>query len=184
MDSIFEYLIILFFIFSILQGIFSKKKKEAEKKQPPQNRGRNIPEKTYPTETKKEKSAEEILGEMFGFPTSKPKEDTSIKREPRNYDYPQTSEENVQTWDPASEFGIESTQPVKKKTTFSEKSAAYDKTQSYSKVKIPKLDELIKQSAATSSKLKRIKKLLSNQQSIRDMIIAQEILNKPKAFRD
>lgn len=180
MDSIFEYLILLFFIFSIIQSIFSKRKKEKARKQ-----GQPV-EKT-PKKAKKPEKPQDILEELFGIKIPKPEEAESadVKREPEPYSSRDSSDPN--TWDPSAEYeDVPRSEPQMEKTGNKYEYGqdidelirkSRESLESLAEVKIEAADKEV-----ISERLLKFRRMLRDPKKLQDFIIIQEVLNKPKAF--
>jgi len=194
MDSIGEYIWIIFIIFSIGASLLSNKKKEEQKRK---NSSQNGPE------SRKTSTLEDTIRDIFGseneddvakHPSSSPKTKDSHynsqpqKRSANNYN----NAESTETWDPEAEF----IQTSKDKTNaiLDEQKRLADKI---SKINAES-SSILSNAGALNAKIpehpinskkdsynkRRIVSLLKKPNSIKDLIIVQEILNKPKALSD
>lgn len=203
MDSnLFEYLIILFFIFSAIQSILSKKKKDRQKleerqKQKEQSSDAGQTVRQSPRGTQQKESPKDILEEMFGlkFPEDKePKTKTTSKRTMGGFDPPDNDETS---WNPEEEYedslGIETTRYAEKEEKssyeYQEKMAALERKAEKSKRMIDRLPakmEVVEVGGPTvEQKLLagRIKNTLRDPETLREYILVSELLNKPRALR-
>ena len=195
--SFFEYLIIIFFIISALQGIFGKKKKQQQQSRQAQNRP-SVPRQRQ-AEVKKE-STQQILEQMFGLKIPEEnKRQTKIPSDTRT-EILDPSGYHDTSWNPEEEYedsvGVETVryenqeyQNRHSKTVYSEPTRKTVKeTDSARKImgNIPtqmKVEEIGKTSSDTIQFVQRIRNNISNPDSIREYILVSEILNKPKALR-
>lgn len=165
MDNAFEYVIILFFIFSILQSILGKKKKE--QKNAENSSGAEVP--------RPQRRNTQTLEDLFGINLPKtPDYESDIK-----YEFPE--KKPSVTWDPASEFrDIHGTLPKPIPDI------DFDKPQSKSFVEQKRTEMAqinYEQIKVTNKLADSIRSKLKNPQSIREIILISEILNKPRALR-
>lgn len=174
MEDFIQILVIVIFILSSLASSFKKKKKSQKvpgsSKQIPQQK----PGVANTNEPKK-KSTEQILEELLGLKVDLP------EPQPREA---QPSYAEEQTWDPSKEF-------------YENENIDNDVKNSYRDIVKDKKAELKKGSlkhrafkdspSIVSPHSKRGKskarKLIENQNSLKDLVVINEILNKPKALR-
>lgn len=182
MDSLGEYIWIIVIIISLFSSLFSNKKKKEEQ----QRRQREQTENERTVENRPSSRLEETLREIFG-------EEESVKTSSPSDSYTR-SDGSETTWDPASEYE-EYIEPksstnriLEQQKELQEKIA---RIQSRSSSRPEMISELSKSKVQNigsnvrdSYKKRRIVSLLKSPDSIKDLIIAQEILNKPKALRD
>ncbi|GJQ64002.1 MAG: hypothetical protein SCALA702_30550 [Melioribacteraceae bacterium] len=182
MDSIGEYIWIIVIIISLLSSLFSNKKKkeqEARRREQEQNSVGSS------AENRPASKLEDTLRDIFG-------EEEVTKTSSDSYSRSDGSES---TWDPASDY--EDYEEETKSTTNRileqqkelEEKVARIRSNSASRSKKPALLDKIEVKSIESGlrdsyKKRRIVKLLKSPDSIKDLIIAQELLNKPKALRD
>ncbi|MGK9368978.1 hypothetical protein ACSSWA_08745 [Melioribacter sp. Ez-97] len=138
MDSLFEILIMLFLINSVVSSIFA-----ARKKSETSNKG------------EESSSSPDLLEDLFGIKLPQ-----------------QTQNEDTISWDPEKEFD-DYKEPVKATQTKKE-------TEFINPVK--KVNGTY-QKKTVRTKADSIRKKMKNPQTIRELYIISEILNKPKAFR-
>lgn len=172
MEDLFQILIIIFFIVSSIASSMKKKKKQQSKKTT------SFPQQSEKPNTiaKKQKSSAEVLEEMFGFKLELP--------EPQKTEAPyKYSEENYSdTWNPESdfeEFSTEGKSDYAEKITEKKNELTNDKQKHRAfkdeNLQISKNSQIEPQS--------KFSKLFAQQSNLKDYIIIQEILNKPKALR-
>ena len=187
MDNILEYIVFIFFLISILNGIFGKKKKQQEQKRKAAAQSDELQQKPVPTQRKK-KDTQEILEELFGLKIPEQKPETAnpkvqqfkLQGEKKQYI------EEESSWDPEEEFGT-----VFKKTKerpkyepkvykmpekFVSTEGNIRASEKYHSFDEPKL-------VRENSRKREIKAMFKDPKTIRDYIIVQELLNEPKAFR-
>ncbi len=174
MDNLFEYLIFLFFIISLLNSIFKKKKKNAVAEES-QTEG-NIPQ--APSKKRSRSILEEILS--MGLPAEMQEKNRAPRRE---IEADGDIRDSQDTWFPEKEFG--DVFPPSQKEISSPK---------------PKFQELIKRNPRRIKKtgisdksietisrdyynVDELKKRIRNPATFREYILVSEILNKPKALR-
>ena len=199
-NNLFEYLIIIFFIFSILQSIFKKKKKNAGKPAPTSQR----PEQRRTAQTQRNESAQDILEEIFGFKAPKPPAPQPKPQPVRQSEPPARTkatvldpfEHNQTTWHPEEEYedsiGVQTIRYENKreeKPSYQQEMAKLERMAERSKdslAKLPdkiKIEDLGKTLDRTAQIVQKIKNSIHNPETLRDYIIVSEILNKPKALR-
>jgi hypothetical protein len=185
MDNIIEYIVFIFFLISILNGIFGKKKKKQQQadKDSQTVRQQRVPE----SESQEKKPAQNILEELFGLKMpsesspSQERYDAFNTKDSKSRDYQKES-----SWDPEEDYDDYFTKTLKKATpAISE----FKAPKSILKLddKIPGLKNIpaFEQNIPVKENLRRknIKSKLKDPKSLRDYIIVQELLNEPKAFR-
>ena len=187
MDNILEYIVFIFFLISILNGIFGKKKKQQQKAKAE----RELRQKSDAAKSVPEKKSQDILEELFGLKMN-PDERMDSKQAAfdKNLSTKLEAEkfQRDDTWDPEDEFKEvdyssgemthkeftpEAYQPVKQSYKPVQRIRASEKYHSTAK----------KVELNTNKRREAIKKKLNDPQTIRDYIIVQELLNEPKAFR-
>lgn len=174
MEDIFQIVIIVFFILSSIASARKKKRKKEQAK----NRQNVQTTVQVPVQKKKQKSSAEILEEILGLKVDIP--------EPPKREAPAIKHKNeeVDTWDPSSEYDLESEDGVSNyQEKISEKKSqlfeAKKKHEAFKNKEVePQKEEIKKISNSTVTK-----KLFTGQNNLKDYIIIQEILNKPKALR-
>lgn len=171
MEDIFQILFILIFVISSIVSSMKKKKKTAEKKQIPKpspvqaNRAENpIPKKT----------SAEVLEEMFGLKVNIP--------EPYKNEAPAYSDDVIpspSTWDPTKEYEeIYDDGTSEYQSNISAKKDEFQQNKNKHRAFV--------NDSASSKKRKiegKINKLFTSRSDLKDYIIIQEILNKPKSLR-
>jgi len=192
MDNNIEILFfILFVAFSILSSILDKKKKQKRKEH-----SQNIPKpgqvKAKKTETKNEKTPEELLREMFGLPTmedqTKPQQNDPYSERSKEY-----YEENS-TWNPEKEFKGYDEQVSKPEVNVNSREEAKSKYSNFigkdfktpsAEDEIHKLTEELFNVQKKAKKYSRSKVInqIKDPNSLKDYIVVSEILQKPISLR-
>lgn len=194
MDNLFEYLIILFFIFSILQSFLGKKKKQQQQRQ---QQSQTTSSTTSTSKEKKQESTSDILEQLFGLKILEESKSTSRSSSDRNAEVLDPVGYHETTWNPEEDYedsiGIETVRYSKKRseakqTEFIDPVKSLEKKISDAKKSMAKLPDSIEveelsESEYSSSFVKNIRKKIANPESIREYILVSEILNKPKAHR-
>ncbi len=194
MDNLFEYLIILFFIFSILQSFLGKKKKQQQQRQ---QQSQTTSSTTSTSKEKKQESTSDILEQLFGLKIPEESKSTSRSSSDRNAEVLDPVGYHETTWNPEEDYedsiGIETVRYSKKRseakqTEFIDPVKSLEKKISDAKKSMAKLPDSIEveelsESEYSSSFVKNIRKKIANPESIREYILVSEILNKPKAHR-
>lgn len=186
MDNIIEIIVFFFVIYSILGSLFGKKKKQ-QKAGPSEKPLPDIPRQTRrvpQTRSPQRPSSQDILEELFGLKIPKPEENDQ-------YSQPEYQENlEYQSWDPEKDFKKKVEEKEKYEYRNIEKEYAdvnYDKISTLEKTKKkPKPVTIKKETLPTVSLNKRtveIRQKLRDPQSIRDLFIISEIINKPRALR-
>jgi len=194
MDNIGEYIWIIFIIFSIIASLLSNKKKEEQKRN---NSSQNRPE------SKKTSTLEDTIRDIFGSENeddvAKRPSSTSKTKDSHYNSHPQrrsannyNNAESSDTWDPEAEF---------MQTSRDKTNAILDEQKRLAE-KINKINaessSILSNTGALNANIpehplnykkdsynkRRIVSLLKKPNSIKDLIIVQEILNKPKALSD
>lgn len=186
MDNIIEIIVFFFVIYSILSSLFGKKKKQ-QKAQPSDTTVPDIPQPTRrvpQTGIPQRPSSQDILEELFGLKIPKPEEADPYSR-PEN-------QENLeyQSWDPEKDFKKKVEEKEKYEYRNIEKEYAdvnYDRITTLEKSKKRLKPAVTKHKPNTMVSLNKrtveIKQKLRDPQSIRDLFIISEIINKPRALR-
>lgn len=186
MDNIIEIIVFFFVIYSILGSLFGKKKKQ-QKTSPSERSAPDIPRQTRrvpQTGIPQRPSSQDILEELFGLKIPKPEEADPYSR-PEN-------QENLeyQSWDPEKDFKKKVEEKEKYEYRNIEKEYAdvnYDKISTLEKTKKRQKPVIKKQEPLTPVTLNKrtveIRQKLRDPQSIRDLFIISEIINKPRALR-
>jgi hypothetical protein len=182
MDNIFELLIFLFVIYSVVSSIF-KQKKQPNKKNPQTYQDYN---KGDEVEAPMKKN-DEVLEELFGFKIPK---DYQQKTQPQ----PKKNESlETSSWDPESEFD----KKIRTRETLTKREVEkINKIPNFSMEQITKLeakakkkikdDILFKPATVKKDTNKRntlITDKLRDSTNLRDAVILTEVLKKPKALR-
>jgi len=176
MEDLFQIIFILIFILGSIASSMKKKKKKQQqmKKTPRRPVGESTAKPPMPS-NKKQKSSAEMLEEMFGLKVELP--EPPKKEAPKIY-----SEETIDvtpTWDPAKEYEdtIEELQVDYKDRISARKSEFREEKKKHEAFK---KERIIPKRVKKSSKTR---KLFTSQTNLKDYILVQEILNKPKALR-
>ncbi len=186
MDSLYEYILIIFLIISFLNGIFGKKKKKEQQARQREQAG------PLPAGKKPEKSDRNTLEEILGIKLPDPEDVNEKETRPVR--------RNNQSWDPAEEFDSQPSKPERKpvRTTFrksNEQIAAerrIEKAKREIEAKKSEIHEInskvdavaqYEDSQAENYLAAKIRKKFKAPDSVRDLIIASEILKRPGKFR-
>lgn len=174
-----DFIEILFILIFIISSIASSMKKKKKKKPASVRKSTPKPMTAVPqNRSKSQKSSTELLEEMLGLKINLPeppkKEAPTVYSEDTYY--------NSSTWDPTKDYeGIDSEEGS---SDYEEKILAKKSEflQDREKHKAFKRTEIKPQSIARA-KQNKFTKLFSEQNNLKEYIIIQEILNKPKALR-
>ncbi|PID59981.1 MAG: hypothetical protein CR986_04275 [Ignavibacteriae bacterium] len=178
MEDLFQIIIIVFFILSSIASSINKKKKQQqklEKKKPVSTPAKDVDKKTV--KPAQQKSTSEMFEELLGFKVDLP--ESQNKGTP--IDFSEDSIKQKESWDPAKDFANQddsefiSPVPLKKKYSV-------PKVKSIRSEKV-KRQVSAKKDSAIRKQNKYSTKLFANNPNLKDYIIIQEILNKPKALR-
>lgn len=168
MEDFFQIIIILVFIISSIVSSMRKKKKQQTKKPLPVK----VEKKTNTTQ---QKSSADILEELLGFKVNLP--------EPQKQEAPPVYSENsyndVDTWDPTKEFEDKNDNGY---SDYQEKITAKKAEFDLDRNKYKAFKEEILLPKTIKKPTKKLN-LFTNQSNLKDYIIIQEILNKPKSYR-
>lgn len=186
MDNIIEIIVFFFVIYSILGSIFGKKKKRRTNDSP-EPRDQKISYKRYDEKKvvfKKPSANQEILEELFGIKIPKTESDYGT----RNVEAESRDLENT-SWDPEKEFEQKVTAREKYEYRNIEKDVPnvdYDKLTSLEGTK--RRSKTVSQihydyKVVTYGKAKKLREKLLTNQSVKELFLVTEILNKPKALR-
>ncbi|MCK5086223.1 MAG: hypothetical protein KAQ90_01830 [Melioribacteraceae bacterium] len=180
MDNIVDYLVILFFIITFLASAFKKKKKNDAKLVEQQSRERVLDNLDSEQESRKsvkprEQKAINPLEEFFKFQTiiqpepQKPKSEVDAYFEEalkRSAELEASKEKKELRSIKSDEINLEAHRKVREKSR-----------SDFAKLNQMDIDK------RTNKRAIEIKEKFKNSNTIRDFIIVQEILNKPKALR-
>ena len=173
MEDYFQIIIIaIFIISSIISSINKKKKQQAAKNNVPDiPSGSNAASK--PTIKKKQKTSSEILEEMLGFKIEIP--------EPQKKEAPPIYAENdgYSSWDPSEEYEKVENSGL---NNYQDKILAKKTDLEADKNKHKAFKDIVKKPKKNKA-AKTKEKLFADKTSLKDYILIQEILNKPKALR-
>lgn len=195
-SSIFEYLIIIFFIVSALQSLFGKKKKQREQERRRQSQRSEQTSQPAPKTEQRSESPKDILEEMFGLKLPEEEKQTKIPSDTET-EVLDPTELNETSWNPAEEYedsiGIETIRYEEKEEKpsykYQEEMAALERKAEKSKRMIDRLPAKIKVEevggATKEQKLlaAKIKNTLRDPETLREYILVSELLNKPRALR-
>lgn len=200
MDNLFDILFILFVIFSFLAPLFTKKK----------DKGSSSPAPSSSRNESSQNSNEDLLSELerMFYGDEKDSEPEVTAAEPKNEQY--RSQNNREYKSTTGDYGYEAQQDFRKKIPEKPKefvgslkgSTVYDKFQGREfidpaeaykkrKQKEAQIDEMTRhldnsvslKTDIFSGRSARIIDHIRNPEKLRDYIIIQELLNKPKALR-
>ena len=183
MEDLFQILIILIFIIGSIISSLNKKKKRQKVKMQKESNNPVVPDKrervTPNISQENQKSSSDILEEMFGLKIKLPEPQS----DEAPIDYSESMTEEEETWDPAKDYEgvndpirkvrIEKNYDLKDSEKKTELLADKEKHRAFKK---DKKSETLLYSIARQ-------KLFSEEANLKEYIIVQEILNKPKALR-
>ena len=173
MEDLFQIIIIAVFIISSIVSSLNKKKKQQKK-----NKGMQIPTQRDVKTTvpkKKQKTSAEILEEMLGLKIELP--EPPKKEAPKSYS--KDLESSGETWDPANDFRDYSEENF----TRAKDKEVYKSTLTSDNKNKSRLSKEEKKAVQSKSEPTKIQKLFADQSNLKNYILIQEILNKPKALR-
>lgn len=174
MEEYFQILIfIIFIVSSIISSRNKKKKKQQQKQQQNTNVPTSIPSSVNTKQPTKQKTQQEIFEELFGIKT-KP------TPPPVTYEEEKVEDSVYQTWNAEDDFSQTShnddysyeEKDQRKKLSFEKSKAAYS-----SFIKSPKESEIVKRPKS------KLQKIFSNPSNLKEYIVVNEVLKKPKALR-
>lgn len=168
MEEIFQIVLIaVFIISSIISSINKKKKQQAKASKADQS---NLPNKNVPIAAQ-QKPANKMLEELLGFKIEIP--------EPPKREAPVNYSENETTWDPTKEYETIANDGV---SDYQTKNTAKKDQISHDRIKYKAFkDEPAKVKYVPKNITKE--KIFSSNSNLKDYIVIQELLNKPKALR-
>lgn len=169
MEDLFQIILIAVFIISSIVSSMSKKKKQ-QKAKASQAEQSNLPKKNVPLESR-QKPANKMLEELLGFKIELP--------EPPKREAPVNYSESEHTWDPSKEYETQLEDGV---SDYQSKNAEKKDQISQDRIKYKAFKD---ESAKVKYVPKKItkEKILSSKSNLKDYIVIQELLNKPKALR-
>ncbi len=188
MDNLIELIILFFVIYSFLNMIIAGKKEQKSKENFPREGEKKHYEYTSPSHPKStnENSYEfpVSLEDLFGIKLPESQEEVQYKGEKNN------RFEESESWDPEKEFE----EKVKQREVLVERSIEknipdidYDKTPSYENGNIRRVKiqntEVYEEKKFHNKQLNEIKRKLKNPDTLKELFIISEILNKPKSLR-
>jgi len=159
MDDIIKVLFFLFFLWSLIGPIFSKKEKDQKRERQIPKRPEGKAKRTLPSK----KPSNEVLEELFGLKLPS-------QTESYNYDFEKEDLEKIN-------------KPLEDSLTNQQWNIDYDKSSSLENdAKI-----LVEEKPITASPQRNyatdIKRKIKSKSSLKDAIIISEIINKPKSLR-
>jgi len=174
MDSIGDYLVIGFFIISFLSSIFNKKKKKDDANSTEKPQGAVAQERVIVEKEKKRNPFEDFVNSIN-------KELSNAKAEISRSEVDEYYEQAMQNSDD-TDVVVQDAFPETKHASLIPETVRQTKRETNS---IKSYKESVESTKAKheSSKAKKIKKSLLQTDSIRDFIIMNEILGKPKALQ-
>ena len=168
MEDYFQIIFIVIFIIASIISSLNKKKKQQAKLD--QTESTNLSQKQVPV-ARPQKPANKMLEELLGFKIEIP--------EPPQREAPVNYSENLDTWDPSKEYETQVQDGV---SDFQAKNAEKKNQASQDRMKYQAFKEEIVKAKPVKKITKRENILLSHSK-LKDYIIIQELLNKPKALR-
>lgn len=181
MEDLFQILFIVIFIVSSIVSSMKKKKKKQQAankrtQMPTANKQTQKPAVMKPAAAKmKQKTSSEILEEILGLKIQLP--EPPQKEAPKSYSEPHSYEEH--SWDPAKDYDdINEDKSEDYHDRINAKKSQLEKDKDKHKAFKDTL-VLPKQTAKPT----KFQKLFENQSNLKDYIVIQELLNKPKALR-
>ncbi len=170
MDNLFQWLIILFVIYTIINSVFGKKKPKITDKETSMDRMGEVESNTSP---RPQYSSGDILQDLFGFKI--PKTGDEYETYPPK-DYPSDLEADLSDVYAQSKIEKEELPDID-----------YDKLASLEVQQIPPTtaeyhlayEEVVLQ----NQRMADLKEKMKNRKTLRELFLISEILNKPKALR-
>ncbi|MCW8850647.1 MAG: hypothetical protein OQJ81_11760 [Melioribacteraceae bacterium] len=168
MEDYFQIIFIAIFIISSIISSLNKKKKQQAKAAEVKNTG--LPKEQFPSQ-REQKPANKILEELLGFKIEIP--------EPPQKEAPISYSEEEESWDPAKEFETQVEDGVsdyQKLNAQKKDQASQDRTKYQAFKKDAVNNKYIPKKVSKE-------KILSSKSNLKDYIVIQELLNKPKSLR-
>jgi len=172
MEDIFQILIFLIFIVSsIISSRNKKKKKQQQKKKTtlPQN----MPSSAKSKQPTKQKTQQEIFEELFGIKT-KP------TPQPVVYEEEKVEDSVYQTWNAEDDF---SQTPHNDDYSYEEKDQKKKSLIEQNKASYSNLKKSTKPAEIIIRPKSKLQKIFSNPSNLKEYIVINEVLKKPKALR-
>ena len=169
-----EYFQILIFIIFIVSSIISSRNKKKKKQQQQKaTLPTSMPSSAKSKQPTKQKTQQELFEELFGIKTKPTPPPVVYKEEP-------VEDSVYQTWNAEDDFSQTShnddysyeEKDQRKKLSFEKSKAAYS-----SFIKSPKESEIVKRPKS------KLQKIFSNPSNLKEYIVVNEVLKKPKALR-
>jgi hypothetical protein len=189
MEELIRWIIIIAVIYSFLKGIFQKKKPETDKTQA----GREIPGRetlssgtTVPqtNRSRTELTLEDIFGKL---PDNKPAEQNIPVKKENKDEYAYTSNKYSENNSFDSPVDYDRGQKVSREKIIAEKikeNAGENKKRKRELSKKPEiLNTVMVYSGGETNIAANVRKMIGKPETLREIFIMSEILNKPKAFR-
>lgn len=175
MEDYFQIIFIaIFIISSIISSLNKKKKKQAKMAE---TESTKLPQKTVPV-ARPQKPVNKMLEELLGFKIEIP--------EPPKREAPVNYSENYDddtSWDPTKEFEDKVNLKYQDgESDFQAKNAEKKNQASQDRIKYKAFKEGIVKEKPFKKKTNK-EKILSSHSNLKDYIVIQELLNKPKALR-
>ncbi len=175
MEDFFQIIIIIFFMLSSIASSMKKKKKKQQHEKKPMPR----PADSKPqVKAQKQKTSAEILEEILGLKVEMP--------EPPTKEAPVILEENenIDTWNPSSEYDNNFEYNKHDDRNLDYEESVLSKKLEFSQDRDKRKTFVDEEITISKTKDKTVaQKLFSDRDNLKDYIIIQEILNKPKALR-
>lgn len=168
MEDLFQIILIAVFIISSIVSSMSKKKKQQAKAAKKDQS--TLPRKNAPIATQ-QKSTNKMLEELLGFNIDIP--------EPPKQEAPVNYSETENTWDPSREYEEQVQDGV---SDYQSKNAEKKDQISQERIKYKAFKNAPTKVKSVKKNIIR-QKLFSSQSNLKDYIVIQELLNKPKALR-
>lgn len=168
MEDLFQIIFIAIFIISSIISSLNKKKKQQAKAAKMERA--ESPQKQTSVQ-REQKPANKLIEELLGFKIDIP--------EPPKKEAPISYSEDSGTWDPTSEYESQVQDGV---SDYQAKNAEKKDQIALERTKYQAFKEnVVKKSVVEKKDIK--KKIISSKSNLKDFIVIQELLNKPKALR-
>ncbi len=175
MEDFFQILIFIVFIVSSIISSRNKKKKKRQQQQQKTNTPTSVPTTIKNRQPTKEKTPQEILEELFGIKTNPPLPPPVYKEEVK------VEDSVYETWNAEDDFTQTKhnddysykEKDKRRKALIEQSKAAYTTYKKHS-------TSSVKKKSRTQTKLQKI---FSNPSNLKEYIVINEILAKPKALR-
>lgn len=170
MDNLFQWLIILFVIYTIFKSVLDKKKTQRRDGEIPHERSGEVESDTSP---RPQYSSGDVLQDLFGFKIPKTGDEYETYP-PKNY--PSDLEADLSDVYAQSKIEKEELPNID-----------YDKLASLEVQQIPpttaEYHSAYEEVVLQNQRMADLKEKLKNQKTLRELFLISEILNKPKALR-